>query len=456
MRLRTDTLPQRRTHLCLWLVACTAACSVREGMLGSLPGDDGVVDGGVPAKTCVASPRVTLQGHDTCTGRLAATRFSNALCTCGNLQLADYLKTRGFDSNQGIYLEGEPTDTSAAVGVNGNYIPKVGSTDIGGSFSIAGGGALQLVGMVQALGDFYSAGTISVTGSATVSRNAWLGGNFSGIGPLLVGGDLHHSGTVSALPVLVTGTNQQQTVTVAPPCPCATSDLLDIPALVDAAKQSNDNSSLGIAQDALVSVAGAGRWTLSCGRIYLSRISGIGNLAIHVTGNVALFIDGSIDLKGGLAFDVDPGAEIDVFVKQDLLVQGALSLASENRPAAGRIWVGGTQPITLASPLIGNLYAPRAPVGALVGLEVWGSIFAGSFSGGAFATFFFDRAVLATGANCKAPLPPAGLCTQCQWCSGGTACVAGSCGSCKSDGECCSLSVCSNGSCMPLAEPGGS
>jgi hypothetical protein len=465
MRLLADKPLVRCAHLCLLLVMGASACSVSDGVLGIIAGGDGLPvtsdggitsDGGVSVATCpLTSPRVTIATHDTCSGRLAASRFSNALCTCGNLQLSNSLSTHGFDSRQGPYQVGQPDDSGAAVGVNGNYSLLAGATTVGGSFSIAGGGDLQLVGQLQSRGDFYCAGNILVAGPATVSRNAWLGGNFSGLGALTVDGDCHHVGLLTALPVSVAGTNQRQPVIVAKPCPCAPSDLLDISALVDAAKVKNDNDSFGLPGDRLASVAGADQWTLSCGRIYLSQISGVGNLVIHVTGMVALFIDGSINLVGSLSFDVASGAEIDVFVKGDLNVQGALSLASKDRPAAGRLWVGGKNAITLPSPWIGNLYAPQAHVSATVGLEVWGSIFVGDFAGGAYASFIFDRAVLAAGTNCEAPRPPAGVCNQCQWCSGGAACVAESCGPCQTDGDCCSLSSCSNGSCVPLLEAGG-
>jgi hypothetical protein len=453
MRLRANQSFVRGTRLCVFLTF--AACSVSDGVLGSVSGHAGRIDGGIATETCaLTSPLVTIQGHDTCTGRLAASRFSNALCTCGDVHLGAALTTRGFDSSQGPYQTGQSDDSGAAVGVNGNYVFPVGDTDIGGSFSVARGD-LQFLGKVKSRGDFYSAGNVSVTGLTVVSRNAWFGGSFSGLGPLEVGGDLHHSDNVIALPVSVMGANLRQTVTVAQPCPCGESDLLDISALVDAAKLNNDNDTLGISRDALAAVAGDGQVTLSCGRAYLSQIAGMGNLVVYVTGMAALFIDGSIDLTGSLSFDVAPGAEIDVFVKQNLRVLGALSLASKDRPASGRIWVGGAQAISLAGPWVGNLYAPWAHVGTPVGLEVWGSIFAGDFAGGAYASFTFDRAILSAGASCKAPRPPAGVCTQCQWCSGGSACVSGSCGSCKSDSDCCSLSVCSNGACVPLVESQG-
>ncbi len=452
MRPAADNLGVHLRWLCALLSTGGLACSVSDGVLGGLWGSERVDDGGSTTGTCgLTSPVVNVQDQATCTGRLAAMRFTNALCSCGNLQMADYLATRGFDSSQGAYQAGQSDDGGASVAVNGSYSSLAGVTDVGGSLSVAGTADLQLVGMLQVRGDFYAAGNVTATGAATVSRNAWLGGNFAGLGPLTVTGDLHHAGIVVALP-LTAATNQRQTVVIEQSCPCQASDLLDIAALVNAAKLDNDNTSLGVSSDVFASIIGPAQWTLPCGRAYLSQIGGTGSLVVHVMGMAAVFVDGSIDLKGTLSFDLAPGAEIDVFLKQDLLVEGSLSLANKDRPAAGRIWVGGTQVSSLTSPWIGNLYAPRAHVGSLVGLEVWGSIFAGDFSSGAYASFVFDRAVLAAGDNCSAPRPPAGLCTQCQWCSGGNACMSGTCGACTDDSDCCSLSVCANGSCVPLIE----
>jgi hypothetical protein len=443
---------QGRLVLLSLLAVAPAACKVSDGVLGALVGEGPALDGGVPAAGCgLASPVVTVAGQNTCTGRLAATTFSNALCTCGDLQLGASLTTRGFDSRQGPYQTGGPGPSGAAVAVNGNYSLAVGATDIGGSFSVAGGGALQFMGSLVVYGDLYFAGDLSVTGGTTVSRNAWLAGNYSGLGVLTVGGDLHHAGTVPALSI-VAGSNQQQPVTVAKPCPCGAAEILDVGALVDAARAKNDNSRLAISPDAFAEVSGSVSWTLSCGQVYLSRIGGVGSLVIRVTGVAAVFVEGSLDLVGSLSFEIAPGAEVDVFVKQDLAVQGTVALASKDRPAAGRMWVGGTGPITVASPWIGNLYAPRARLGATVGLEVWGSVFVANLAGGAYGNFVFDRAVAAAGASCAAPRPPAGVCARCTWCSGGEACVAGSCGACRSDSDCCGLAVCFNGSCQALID----
>jgi hypothetical protein len=176
---------------------------------------------------------------------------------------------------------------------------------------------------------------------------------------------------------------------------------------------------------------------------------------VHVSGKSAVFVDGSINLKGSLVFDVTPGAEVDVFVKNDLATQG-IALASKDRPSAGRLWVGGSQTIVLGNPWVGNLYAPHALVTAKIGLDVWGSVFAGDFSGELAATVKFDRSIADSGAICAAPPPAAGECRQCGVCFGGNACVSGSCGACAADSDCCSLSICANGSCVPWLDVDGS
>jgi hypothetical protein len=446
----------RRAHLWLLLAAFGAACSQSDGILGRLsegPSDDG---GGQAGGVCsLASPVVTLPNllggfTSTCTGRLASSRFTSALCICNNLQLPNNLTTRGFDSSKGPYQAGTAADNSgAAVGINGTYLSSNSTTDVAGSFTVAGPGPLQFLGNLLVRGDLRVGGNLTVTGLATVTRDAWLAGNFIGLGTFIVGGRLVHTGAVTTV-LLTVGSNQQQAVTISPPCPCEPSDLLDIAGLVANAKSDNDNN--GLDPDVLASISGIREWTLPCGIIYLSQIAGTGDVVVHVNGTSALFIDGSINLQGSLTFQPTAGAELDVFVGQNLAVQGTLSLADKNRPAAGRISVGGSLPIALASPFVGNLYAPLARVTAATTLEVWGAIFASDLQASSTASFVFDRDIATVGTNCTAPLPPSGLCTQCEWCSGGAACVDGVCSICRSDSDCCGQTACTNGSCAPLID----
>jgi hypothetical protein len=435
------------------LLACwTAGCTQSDGVLGRMANHDEIrEDGSAPQACARTSPEVTLQGHGTCTGRLAASRFSSALCVCNNVQSTGGLITRGFASGQGPYQEGLAANSGAPVGVNGTCTSLIGASDIGGSFSVAGSQAQQFVGSLMVWGDLRIGGNLQVMGPTTVARDAWLAGDFAGLGPLVVTSALHHaSPNVSAL-VLLAGSNQQESVTVQPPCACGASDILDIAGLVNAAKTDNDNKSFGVRTDVLASLTGPKEWTLPCGRIYLSQITGPGDLLIHVSGSSALFIDGSINLQGKLTFLPTAGAELDVFVKDNLAVPGPIALADNTRPAAGRISVGGSQAITLSSPFVGNLYAPKAPVKtAGSAIEVWGSLFVYDFQGGASLSVVFDRDIAKVGTDCTAPLPPTGLCTQCGWCYDGTACIRGVCTACTKDSDCCGQAVCSDGQCAPL------
>ncbi|HVT08412.1 MAG TPA: hypothetical protein VHO67_13215 [Polyangia bacterium] len=431
-------------------LACVSACTVADGNLGRLRAHP---DAG--AACALNNPVVSVGGAATCPGRLAASLLSNALCVCGDAQVASTLLTRGFDSRRGPYASMGPDQGGASVAVNGTYLQSLGgSVDVGGSFSVASSADARFRGALTVRGDFWSAGNVSVSGAAGVSRNAWLTGTFTGTGPLAVAGTLAHGGAVSALPVYA-GADLPGPVTVPAACPCGPSDILDIGAIVDAARIDNDNQALQIRADQLAALDGSPvSLTLPCGRVYLTGIAGLGDVTVHVTGMTAIFVDGSIGLAGNLLFDIVPGAELDVFVKDDAaVVVGKLTLAKPEHPSAGRIWIGGSRPIgPLPSPWVGMLYAPHASVSAIVGLTVYGAIFAASFSGDLTSTFIYDRAVLDAAANCAAPQPAAGTCRQCGSCSAGDACVGGVCSACSTDADCCSLSICANGSCAPLKE----
>lgn len=432
-------------------LAATATCTGKDGELGRL--GDGGPDAS-PTGCGLISPVVQIRGRATCVGRLASAYLSNALCSCGNVQVGESLATRGFDSTQGPLGDNAPDEGGASVGVNATFIPGKVATAIGGSFSVAGTTELTLTGRLAVRGDLWAAGNLLVLGPAAVARNASFAGNYMGLGPLTVKGSTRHAGSVTAVP-FTTGSDQPGPVTIPSPCACGPGDLLDVAAIVDAGRLDNDNASLRIAPDAFETVIAVAALKLPCGRAYLSRIGGAGSMTVHVTGKSVLFIEESIDLKGALLFDVAPGAEVDVFVKGDVAIRGSLAVASKDRPAAGRLWVGGSQPITLLSPWVGNLYAPRARVASNVGLDVWGSIFAGEFSGDLLAGFTFDRSIAEAGGTCGAAEPPPAECRQCGVCSSGAACVSGVCGGCTADSDCCSLSVCANGRCAPFLDVQG-
>ncbi|MGE5784434.1 MAG: hypothetical protein ACM3ZE_07575, partial [Myxococcales bacterium] len=382
-----------RCRICLGALVAgfIGACSVEDGVLGRVygaPGGGTGINGGAagaagaavsrPGYCSPTSPSVTMpgvNGYSTCTGRIAAATFNNALCTCNGVQLRQGLTTVGFDSVEGAYVPGQGDDSGAAVGINGAYATIAGYTDVGGSLSIAGTDEVNFVGYLVTRGDLRVAGNVEVAGYTSVARNAWLGGSFTGWGPFTVTGELHHAQAVSAFP-LSAPADRLEPVTIFNPCPCEPEQLRPIEQLVETSQQQNDNLAYGIDVQSLTAVSSDAQLALPCGKFYLSQISGTGNVVVRVGGMTALFIDGSISLNGSLQIELAPGAEIDIFVKGSLAVAGSITLGTQERPAASRLFVAGADDIVLNSPFVGNLYAPRARVLATGRLDVYGSIFA--------------------------------------------------------------------------------
>jgi hypothetical protein len=381
---------------------------------------------------------------ETCTGRIAETRFMNALCTCNDATVAGYLKTSSFDS-----VKRGPTDTGGSVGINNTYSITTGYTDVGGAFAIAGADSLSFAGYLKVNSDLRLAGEALVAGYTKVGHDAWLAQGFTDLGPVTVQGDLHVGSTVMAIPLTVNGSKTQEAITISKPCPCESKDLLDVGALVDDAKTNNDNAAHGIDSKMLNLVVGNVEAILPCGRFYLEKIGGAGNIIVNVTGRVALFIEENLAATGNLEFRLADGAEIDIFVKKNVVLTGRAVFGTKERPAASRIYVGGDGDVLLvgADGFVGNVYAPRSRVTAVGYLKVWGSVFARDFVIPGYADFSYDRAIQHAGDNCDVPTLPPGTCSQCGTCTGGTACVDGQCGACRNDADCCSQQVCMDGVC---------
>jgi hypothetical protein len=441
-------------HFFMWTIPVAtgavlgAACgSSQDDAAGAAGNANGAATGG-------SSPSVTIPAagssgsYRTCTGRIAETHFMNALCTCKNVNVAGYLRARGFDSSQALTAE-----HGGSVGINHTYLNSAGFTDVGGSLAIAGHDSLSLAGYLKTGGDLRVQGRAAVAGYTNVGRSMWLGDGYTDVGPITVAGDLHGSGVVTAAHVSVGGKRIAESVTVAPPCPCNASDLLDVGALVADAWAHNDNAAGGIQATQLNTVLGHAEVTLPGGRIYVEHISGIGNVIVNVSAKTALFVDGSINNIGNLEFRLDPGAEIDVFIRDNLAVTGRAVFGQKDRPAASRIYVGGDGNVMLIGDgeFVGNLYAPQSLVQAVGYIHVYGSLFARDFVIPGYADFSYDLAIQRAGGGCGGQ--PSGACAKCGSCAGGKACVGGSCGACRNDGDCCSQAVCVQGTCTEPGDP---
>ena len=90
--IKATGFPRLAAGFALAVVSTVASCTVRDGELGRMVpsdgGNAGSVDGGSGGMSCnLPSPLVHLNGQVTCTGRLAASHFYNALCSCGDVDL---------------------------------------------------------------------------------------------------------------------------------------------------------------------------------------------------------------------------------------------------------------------------------------------------------------------------------------------------------------------------------
>lgn len=383
----------------------SAAADARpEGSPASAPDPAAGVDfaaGDAPA-TCRTLSRTARARCDPST---PARAFSSALCSCEDTSVAGYLRTRGLRS-----AAGEPTAQRLAgsVGVNRSYIT-TGLADVGGSFAVAGARDVLFGGLLSVGEDLRFQPAFDVAGVVQIGRDAELGASLRAAGRIAIEGDLYRapdSRFLGLALVSIGGEQYSQPISVAPPCACGASEILDIPALVADARTHNDNESVGLGSHALDLVVGVGTaLTLPSGRYHLHQIAGAGALELHIDGQVSLFVDD--DFYAGPLFRVSlaPDAELDLFVEDNLVLAGAAVIGDPQRPAATRIYAGGSGDIAIAglNVFAGNVYAPRANV--LVGGvgRVLGSLFGKNIIAAGFLDVGYDESVRDGHTHCSPP-----------------------------------------------------
>ncbi len=380
-------------------------------------------------------------GTATCAGAIAARVFDNALCTCTNANVGGYLKTRSFDSGMG------PGDMAygAPVGID-QTDTTVGYTDIGGSLVIAGTGGVNFGGYLDVDGDASFGGRVQAAGYIHIHRDLSVDGNVGGLLYTEVDRDAYvTSGHNLGIAANVHGTTHNgASVSIPPPCDCAPADIVDIGAIVTYGMTHNDNADVPLDPTALASVTGIGvDITLPCGRFYITEIGGLGTITLHIHGRTALYVGGDVDALGALSVDLGTAGELDLFIAGDMLSIGAGSFGDRARPAASRIYVGGTHDVTLvgASGFVGNVYAPNARITAVGDTEVYGSLFGGQVDMPGYLNIHYDRAILDVDADCPPP-PGECSCMPGDGCVDHRACITGMCGDCHSDADCCAPLVC--------------
>lgn len=391
----------------LALLIC-AACGDSEGSAlvgdaeGSRPAPEDSAQGEPEPGAELTVPDDEVALGEACASSVAAETFTSALCSCEDTRVAGYLRTRSFRSSDG---PDAPEQLGGSVGVNRDYVT-AGYADVGGSFSVAGPRDVLFGGFLNAGEDLRFNPPFDVAGVVDVERDAYLAGPVRAIGRVGIGGDLYMpagAGFRGIAFVDVGGEQHTEAVSIEAPCACAPEQIIDVPALVDAARDDNDNAAVGLGPDDLNVVVGIGaELTLPTGRYYVNQLGGVGAITLHVTGRVALFIGDDLLATGLFRVDLEPDAEIDIFVQDNLVITGAARFGDLGRPAATRVYVGGTGDIAIAGATAfgGNLYAPTANI--LVGGfgRVDGSLFGKNIIAAGFLSVGYDSSITEPGEGC--------------------------------------------------------
>lgn len=436
-----------RPLLLVCLLACAQVDVVAVRPDGSAPIADAGARDAEPADAgagfCDGDGPLVLVGDGRlgCSGAVAQTTFRYAICTCEGMALSAPLTTDAFDSRDGPYTSGEG---GGSLATNGRFDASA-DVDVGGGLDVGGSGLqfgatdLRVRARVQSAGPLTGDGLLAVAGDASVNGDLR-------VEDLFVGGTVRvpAGATVEARNIDEAPRRETGPVTVNPPCDCAPERLLDIDALVAAHASENDNDLVPLGADALTDLPADARLALPCGRYHVDRIDGEA-LTIEATGRVALFVDGDLAL-GELRIDLAEGAEIDLFIAGNVVGQARWTLGDVRQPANARIYVGGGGTLELAGGAVfaANVYAPRAELVTPAAVEVFGSLFARRIAASGPLTVHYDKALGRSGEGCPVPGP----CASCLDC-GNQACVAGRCGECTNDADCCAPLVCAAGTCVP-------
>lgn len=377
--------------------------------------------------------------------------FRRALCTCQDVSLGGLLTVDAFDSSAGPYIEGKG---GAAVGINGAL--RFGSAPVRvlGSLTIAGGGGLSIsTPNLNVGGDLVVAGKLDArTANVQVARDLFVLGDITGGLEFTVGRRLYLPPGRDLGPGTRAAEIVRQPLSVSPPCPCG-EPALDVSALVARAYDDNDNDVIGMSTGPLtLSLASQ----LTCGRFAVEALALVGNAVVSVAGRTALFVAGDLTIGGNVALAPESTGELDLFVAGNVILLGNALIGDPSRPAALRIYVGGTQ----VSSVIGlggwsaQLYAPNAEVEFQGAGETFGAVFARQLSTGGDHRVHYDRAILNPAPSCEDAGDEPTSCDDFRQCAAGRVCLDGACGACMDDKDCAAPFRCRASLCEPWSATG--
>jgi hypothetical protein len=393
---------------------------------------------------------VSSDAGTSCAGSLAQVSFRWALCACTDVKVTNgNLLTEAFDSS----LASRNGGLGAGVGAD-NQFSVESWFDVGGFVWSGGSTGFANVqsGSARVRQDLKSNGPATGPGSVVVDRDAYVNGDVQT--KMSIGGKLYVplNAAVGSSVTAAGGVNRIGPGVISPPCDCAPGQLIDIAGIVSDGRAHNDNALIGLNPAVFENAPGARRLDLYCGRYYLTKITPRFPTTIAVHGRTAIFLDGNIDTQHGtsdLEIAIDPTGELDLFVGGTILNASGLRLGNIEVPAQFRVYIAGS-PVDFSAPstTAGNYYLPYSDFTSPSALDLYGSIFAKSFTGEGH--FHYDRGILNAGAICETARPPGAApdagCSSCRDC-GNQACVSGRCGLCKTTADCCAPLECIGGIC---------
>jgi hypothetical protein len=452
---------------CLAGLVLLIGCRVKDDLVaehvlnssGGAPGGSSTTggDGGLAASTSDCSPdrasiSVPLAGgarRTRCSAWAARRSFTNALCSCSDLNVRGALVTDAFDSSQSDAGSGRG---AAAVGVKGAY-QGADYVRVDGSFTVASDAGIDSPGGLDIAGDLRLAGATKAAGPILVSRDAWLGGETTTLSVANIGRNLHLSANATLqplVPAVVGGDTFRDSFETPPPCACGAEDTLDIAGIVAGTLADNDNSLIGLELDALADVAAPTELTLRCGRFALRGISGRAAISLRVSGRVSLVVDGDVLIPPGFTLVLEPEAQLDWFISGSLPLSPDTRIGDKERASAVRVYVLGKNEIVLPGTelVTMNVYAPQASVTVEALGNAYGAVFADAIASRGLLFMHYDRAVLRADEACS--FSPPAICTSCDECHAASTCLSGACAACVNDADCCFPLACEQGQCQGL------
>ena len=436
-----------------------------------------------------------------CLGNVAQQTFQFGFCACSDVTAdGSQVHVDSFDSRNGSYASQTP-GPDGNFGVDGQCILNV-QMSVSGTMVIGTGDVAFPNGGNNAVGgDLYAFGNASASG-VTIGHDAFVAGTIRGFD---VGNNLFMTDP-SAGNITQTSVGAQTLQLDIPqvaPCPCQPDQKLDIAGIVAFGATHNDNAVLddpattadeSLSPDVWASgQTGPAVLDLPCGRFHLNGVEQSQGLTVHATDRTVLFIDGNF-IANSLQVQLDPGAEVDIFVTGNMSFSSSSNLGNVDTPSAVRTYVNGQLTLGAQATFGGLIYAPNADVVFNASAEIFGALFVNTAQFSGNTNIHFDSAVRAAGDQCPVPgegegegeggagegegeggagegegeggagegegegAGPGG-CSQCDVANvcGAQACIVapgattGTCGACRTSIDCCFPQICaSNGTCIFL------